>query len=168
LACQRKGIKEAVHPSIPQGERKGCAGAEFVLLEEGRFDISRELKPVVIAIGTPFALRHRRANGSRYNMAFRVYMLRCSDGSYYTGHTDDLDKRIAEHLAGEIPGYTSTRRPVELVFEEAFPTREEALGAELQIKGWSRKKKEAMIRGDWKEVQRLAWGTRNPLPNHLK
>jgi putative endonuclease len=55
-----------------------------------------------------------------------------------------------------------------LVFEEVFSTREEALAAERQIKGWSRKKKEAMIRGDWKEVKRLAWGKRNPLPNHLK
>jgi len=54
---------EAVHPSIPQGERRGCAGAEFVLLEEGRFDIFRELKPVVIEIGSPFTLRYLRANG---------------------------------------------------------------------------------------------------------
>jgi putative endonuclease len=100
-------------------------------------------------------------------MAFWVYILRCSDGSYYTGHTDNLEKRIGDHQAGEIPGYTLTRRPVKLVFEEAFETREEALGAELQIKGWSRRKKEAMIRGDWKEVQRLAWGTRNALPKHL-
>jgi predicted GIY-YIG superfamily endonuclease len=101
-------------------------------------------------------------------MAFWVYMLRCSDGSYYTGNTDDLEKRVAEHQTGEISGYTSTRRPVELVFDQEFATREEALSAELQIKGWSRKKKEAMIRGDRKEVQRLAWGKRNPLPNHLK
>jgi putative endonuclease len=84
-------------------------------------------------------------------MAFWVYLLRCVDGSYYTGHTDRLEKRIADHQAGEIPGYTSTRRPVELVFVQAFPTRVEALAAELQIKGWSRKKKEAMIRGDWRK-----------------
>jgi len=101
-------------------------------------------------------------------MAFWVYILRCSDGSYYTGHTDNLEKRVAEHQDGEIQCYTLTRRPVELVFEEVFSTREEALAAERQIKGWSRKKKEAMIRGDWKEVQRLAWGKRNPLPNHLR
>jgi len=101
-------------------------------------------------------------------MSFWVYILRCSDGSYYTGHTDNLDNRIAEHQAGEIPGYTSTRRPVQLVFVQEFASREEALAAELQVKGWSRKKKEAMIRGDWKEVQRLAWGKRNPLPNHLR
>ena len=97
-------------------------------------------------------------------MTFWAYILRCSDGSYYTGHTDSLEKRIAEHKAGEIPGYTSTRRPVELIFVEAFQSREEALAAELQIKGWSRKKKEAMIRGDWREVQRLASGKQNPFP----
>ena len=81
-------------------------------------------------------------------MAFWVYILHCSDGSYYTGHTDNLEKRFSEHQADEIPCYTSTRLPVELVFEQAFPSREEALSAEHRIKGWSRKKKEAMIRGD--------------------
>lgn len=101
-------------------------------------------------------------------MAFWVYLLRCADGSYYTGHTDRLEERIAEHQAGAFPGYTSSRLPVEVVYVHTFPTREEALAAEQQIKGWSRKKKEAMIRGDWKEVQRLSWGKRNPLPDHLK
>jgi putative endonuclease len=101
-------------------------------------------------------------------MAFWVYILCCSDGSYYTGHTDNIEKRIKEHQTGEIPGYTSTRLPVEAVFSETFSTREEALAAERQIKGWSRKKKEAMIRGDWKEVQRLAWGRRNPFPDQLR
>jgi predicted GIY-YIG superfamily endonuclease len=89
-------------------------------------------------------------------MAFWVYMLECADHSYYTGHTDDLEKRIGEHHSGEMGGYTASRRPVELVFADEFPTREEALTAELQIKGWSRKKKEALVRGDWGEVSRLA------------
>jgi predicted GIY-YIG superfamily endonuclease len=101
-------------------------------------------------------------------MAFWIYILRCSDSSYYTGHTDNLEQRVAKHQSGEIEGYTNKRRPVELVFAQECGTREEALSAELQIKGWSRKKKEAMIRGDWKEVQRISWGTRNPLPDHLK
>jgi len=60
------------------------------------------------------------------------------------------------HQAGEVEGYTSTRLPVKLVFADEFPTREEALARERQIKGWSRMKKEAMIRGDWTEVSRLA------------
>ena len=90
-------------------------------------------------------------------MPFWVYILRCSDGSYYTGQTDNLEKRFAEHTSGCIPTcYTYQRRPVELVFSQEFATREEALVSERQIKGWSRKKKEAMMRGDWSEVSRLA------------
>jgi putative endonuclease len=101
-------------------------------------------------------------------MAFWIYIVRCSDNSYYTGHTDNLEQRIAQHQAGEVTGYTSKRRPVELVFAQDCATREEALRAEIQIKGWSRKKKEAMMRNDWKEVQRISWGKRNPLTEHLK
>jgi putative endonuclease len=89
-------------------------------------------------------------------MSFWVYVLRCADNSYYTGHTDNLEKRIAEHHAGQIEGYTSVRLPVALVFADEFPSREEALARERQIKGWNRKKKEAMMRGDWAEVSRLA------------
>lgn len=90
-------------------------------------------------------------------MSFWVYVLRCTDGSYYTGHTDNLENRIAQHSSGAIPScYTFSRRPIECMFSQAFPTREEALASEQQIKGWGRKKKEAMIRGDWAEVSRLA------------
>lgn len=101
-------------------------------------------------------------------MAFHVYILRCSDNSYYTGHTDNLEKRMAEHHSGECGGYTSTRLPVELLWSQDCTTREEALSAEQQIKGWSRKKKEAMMRGDWKAVQQIAWGTNNQLPERLR
>jgi len=89
-------------------------------------------------------------------MAFWVYILRCSDGSYYTGHTDNLELRLVQHQAGALPGYTSTRLPVSLVFNQVFVSREEALNSERQIKGWNRAKKEAMMRGDWNEVSRLA------------
>jgi putative endonuclease len=89
-------------------------------------------------------------------MSFWIYILRCIDNSYYTGHTENLEKRIAEHETGEIKGYTSSRLPVTLVFCEKFRTRYEALDTERRIKGWSRKKKEAMIKGDWVEVSRLA------------
>ena len=85
-----------------------------------------------------------------------MYILRCADRSYYTGHTDNLEERIAKHQMGEIEGYTSTRRPVKLLFSEEFSTRAEALAVERQIKGWTRRKKEALIRGDWSEVSRLA------------
>ena len=89
-------------------------------------------------------------------MSFWVYILRCGDNSYYTGHTDNLEERIARHKTGEIEGYTSTRLPVRLVFSEEFPTREEALTCERQIKGWGRRKKQALMRRDWAEVSRLA------------
>jgi len=89
-------------------------------------------------------------------MPFWLYILRCKDGSYYTGHTDDLEKRIAQHRHGEIPGYTHEHRPVELVFSENFPTRLEALERERQVKGWSRAKKEALIRGDWGSLSDLS------------
>ena len=89
-------------------------------------------------------------------MSFWVYILHCSDGSYYTGHTDNLEKRLGMHKSGKIAGYTASRLPVKLVFSEQFPTREDALITERRIKGWSRKKKEALIKGDWKEISRLA------------
>ena len=90
-------------------------------------------------------------------MAFCVYILRCADGSYYTGHTDNFEKRIREHSTGAITScYTFKRRPLQLIFSQEFPTREEALASEQQIKGWSRKKKEAMMQGNWAEVSRLA------------
>lgn len=91
-------------------------------------------------------------------MAFYAYLLKCSDGSYYAGHTDDLDHRIAQHQAGELPGWTRSRRPVELVWSEYFSTRAEALEVERKIKGWSRAKKEALVENDWVEVSRLARG----------
>ena len=91
-------------------------------------------------------------------MAFWVYILRGADGSYYVGHTDDLEKRLRAHKSGDFGGYTEKRRPVELTYSQDFPTREEAFTAERQIKGWSRAKKEALIRGDWNELRRLARG----------
>ncbi|PTD18321.1 TrmH family RNA methyltransferase [Sphingomonas fennica] len=91
-------------------------------------------------------------------MTFHTYLLRCSDGSYYVGHTDDLDTRLAQHQSGGIPGYTANRRPVELVWSESFADRDQAFAVEQQIKGWSRAKKEALIRGDWEAIRMLARG----------
>ncbi len=86
---------------------------------------------------------------------FYVYLLRCGDGSYYAGQTDNLDVRMMQHHSGEI-GYTSTRKPVQLVWQGEFETREGAIAFEQQIKGWSRAKKEALIAGDWDRIQALA------------
>ena len=89
-------------------------------------------------------------------MAFHTYILRCNDGSYYTGHTDNFENRIAQHQTGATGGYTAARRPLTLVWSDSFPTRHEALAAERRIKGWTRAKKEALIRGDWEEIKRLS------------
>ena len=89
-------------------------------------------------------------------LVFYVYMLRRSDGSYYVGHTDDLEWRLAAHQRGVVSGYTLTRRPVRLVWNEQFHTRQDAFERERQVKGWSRAKKEALIAGDWERVKLLA------------
>ena len=89
-------------------------------------------------------------------MAFWTYMLHCADLSYYTGHTDDLEKRVAQHESGTLRGYTHQRRPVVLVWAEYFQTREEALTAEIKIKNWSRAKKESLIARDWDRLKRYS------------
>jgi predicted GIY-YIG superfamily endonuclease len=89
-------------------------------------------------------------------MQFWTYLLRCSDGSYYAGHTDNLEGRLWQHQQGVGCEWTKRRRPVQLVWHAEAPTREEALAFERRIKGWTRVKKEALIRGDWEEIGRLA------------
>lgn len=89
-------------------------------------------------------------------MAFHMYLLQCGDGSYYTGHTDNIESRLAQHQAGTLQGYTASRLPVSLLKAEAFPTREEALAAEMQLKGWGRAKKEAWVNNDFGLLQKLA------------
>jgi putative endonuclease len=91
-------------------------------------------------------------------MGIYVYMLRCADGSFYVGSAtgDDLSARINQHNAGHYPGYTFTRRPVVLVWSEHFNRITDGIAVERQIKGWSRAKKEALIRSDWASISRLA------------
>ena len=91
---------------------------------------------------------------------FYLYMLKCGDGSFYVGHTDNLDERMAQHLLSR-GGYTGRRKPLTLVFVDELPSREEALERELQLKGWSRAKKETLVRGDWAAVHRLARSSRS-------
>jgi len=83
-------------------------------------------------------------------------MLKCADASYYVGHTDNIEQRLSQHKSGKISGYTATRLPVELVWMENFNSREEAFFAERKIKGWSRKKKEALIHGDWQAISEFS------------
>lgn len=88
---------------------------------------------------------------------FWVYILQCRDRSYYTGHTDNLENRLYQHQNKIIPScYTCNRLPVQLVFSQEFVTREEALIAEKQIQGWSRRKKEALINKDWQALSEHA------------
>ena len=89
-------------------------------------------------------------------MSFYAYMLKCRDGSYYTGHSDNIEARLAAHRDGLLPGYTRTRRPVQLVWYQDCPSRDEAFAAERRIKGWSRAKKEALLRADWSSLVALA------------
>ena len=95
---------------------------------------------------------------SQFGMTFWAYMLHCRGGSFYVGQTDNLDQRMAQHSTGHFPGFTSERLPVELVWSQEFTTRFEAIEAERRIKGWSRKKKLALIRGDWDAISRYARG----------
>ena len=84
-----------------------------------------------------------------------VYILRCSDGSFYTGTARaGLDKRVSEHNSGHYDGYTASRRPVTLVFSQWFDRIVDAIAAERQIKGWSRRKKEALISSDFENFAR--------------
>ena len=87
---------------------------------------------------------------------FFAYILRCSDRSYYVGHTDELERRVTEHETSATRGYTAARRPVQLVWFQEFPTREEAKAAEAQIKRWSRRKKAALIEGRMEELRAAA------------
>ena len=89
-------------------------------------------------------------------VSFHVYILRCGDGSYYVGHSDELERRLAEHAAGECAGYAAARRPVQLVWSEYFETRDEACAAERRIKGWSRRKNEALIAGEFDGLKQAA------------
>lgn len=86
-----------------------------------------------------------------------VYMLRCADGSFYTGVTRrPLEERISEHNGGALGGYTAVRRPVQLVWSQAFQRVADAIAAERRIKGWSRRKKLALIDGDWARLKQAA------------
>ena len=95
-------------------------------------------------------------------MSFWVYMLHCRGGYFYTGHTDDLERRIGEHRSGLVPGFASDRLRVELAWSQEFSSKYEAIAAERQIKGWSRAKKMALICGDWVRISNLAKGKDSP------
>ena len=92
-------------------------------------------------------------------MGFWVYLLRCADQSIYVGHTDDLERRLAQHSSGSCGGVTATRLPVDPIWAQEFGCRGEALETERQIKVWSRAKKLALARQDWDALKRLSRST---------
>ena len=87
-----------------------------------------------------------------------LYILRCAGGSYYVGtsRSDDLDLRVSQHQQGTFGGYTATGRPVVLVYSCHFDRIDEAVAYERQVKGSSRAKKEALIRGDFDALPALS------------
>ncbi len=86
-----------------------------------------------------------------------VYILRCADGSLYTGITRrGVEERVSEHNAGRLLGYTSSRRPVDLIYSEGHPRIDEAITAERRIKGWSHAKKLAYAGGNFAALHALA------------
>ena len=82
-----------------------------------------------------------------------VYMLRCGDGSYYVGSTWTLEQRLQEHAGGVGAEYTKRRLPVELAWAEELESIADAYALEKRIQGWSRAKREALIRGDWEAIR---------------
>ena len=106
--------------------------------------------PVQFRTPAPFTLRVQgklftlRVQG-KLSMAYFVYIIRCQDGSYYTGITWSLQKRILEHNLGIKTPIQKSKRPVKLVYREKFKNRKEAAKREKEIKGWRREKKEQLI-----------------------
>ena len=89
-----------------------------------------------------------------------IYILKCSDGSYYTGSTIHLEQRLAEHAMGMGSNHTKSRLPVELVFAEESDSVEAAFIREKQVQGWSRAKKEALIARNWDALPALSLNLR--------
>ena len=85
-----------------------------------------------------------------------MYILKCCDGVYYVGSTDDLAERVRTHNSGRGPVFTRIRLPVELVYSESFPSMSEARVRELQVKKWSRAKKESLVARDKATLKRLS------------
>ena len=89
-------------------------------------------------------------------MTFFIYILQCSNGAYYVGHTRDVYRRLKEHNSGKGALYTRENRPVTLLYIESFEFECDAIRREMQVKRWSRSKKCSLIAGDIKELKALA------------
>ena len=97
--------------------------------------------------------------GEHEGMTAHVYILRCADGKYYVGSArGSLERRVDEHNSGKFDGFTARCLPVMLVYHEAFERITDAVAAERKLKGWSRAKKEALMRGDFEALRKLSRG----------
>ncbi len=85
-----------------------------------------------------------------------MYDLRCRDNSFYVGSTRNLERRLEEHALGAVPSYTSSRLPVELVYAEEYDRIDDAYAREKQVQGWSRRKREALMAGEFDQLPRLS------------
>lgn len=92
-------------------------------------------------------------------MSSYMYILKCSDGSFYTGSTQELEKRVQEHNMGVGANYTRKHLPVELVYYEEFQRIDDAFAREKQVQGWSRAKKNALIQGQFGKLTDLSKST---------
>ena len=90
------------------------------------------------------------------NLTYYLYILKCSDGSYYSGSTTNIENRIKAQNQGRGASYTAKRRPVQLVYHEKFGNLDVTVKRELQIKKWSRAKKEALVFGEKKMLKKLS------------
>ena len=91
-----------------------------------------------------------------------TYILQCANGEYYVGSTTDIEKRLQEHQAGMGGKFTRTHLPVKLVYKEEFASIEQAFARERQLHGWSRAKKEALIKGDLSSLRSLSQSKHTP------
>ena len=88
---------------------------------------------------------------------FYVYILKCSDDSFYIGVTNNINRRLLEHNGNKnLFAYTFKRKPVKLIWFEQFTTPNEAISREKKLKGWSRKKKIALINKNWTDLMKLS------------
>ena len=97
-----------------------------------------------------------------------MYILKCSDGTYYTGSTIDLIRRLNQHNIGEGANHTKKRLPVSLVYYEEFQRIDDAFNREKQVQGWSRKKKEALINSEQNLLPKLSIAYRDIKNEHSK
>ena len=102
-------------------------------------------KTISVVFLIPFSKRYVYNEKREVNEMNYTYILQCSDGTYYTGWTNDIEKRVKAHNEGKGAKYTKYRRPVELVYYETFQTKQEAMRREYEIKHLPRKKKELLI-----------------------